>query len=77
MTIAGDGGEKHPPITFAEINLEEFKKDSSEMILADDTVFFLIESGEVYGLGANKYYELGLGHNLNIEKAVRVPIEEK
>ena len=77
LTIAGDGGEKHPPITFADVNLEEFKKDSSEMILADDTVFFLIESGEVYGLGANKYYELGLGHNLNIEKAVRVPIEEK
>ena len=77
LTIAGDGGEKHPPITFAEVNLEEFKKDSSEMILADDTVFFLTESGEVYGLGANKYYELGLGHNLNIEKAVRVPIEEK
>ena len=77
LTIAGDGGEKHPPITFADVNLEEFKKDSSEMILADDTVFFLTESGEVYGLGANKYYELGLGHNLNIEKAVRVPIEEK
>lgn len=72
-----DGGEKYPPITFADVNLDEFKKDASEVILADDTVFFLTEGGEVYGLGANKYCELGLGHNLKAEKAVRVPIEEK
>jgi hypothetical protein len=73
----GSGIDIPPLFTFADVNLDEFKKDSSEIILADDTVFFLTENGEVYGLGANKYCELGLGHNLKAEKAVRVPIEEK
>jgi hypothetical protein len=58
-------------------NKIDYSSDKSDLVItADGTTIFLTDTGEVYGLGRNVAYSLGLGHDNKVETAIKISIEE-